>query len=407
MARWRWLVLAFLCLVLPAGARSAAGPGELQVDADIPGGNILVDRIAGDDVYLRQDLRDTAGHWFYWHFRVRGCQGRTLTFHFTQGNVIGVRGPAVSNDGGRTWQWLGAQAVRDASFHYTFPADAPDVRFGFTFPYTESNLRALLQRHRDNPHLRVESLGKTKKGRDIVLLRLGRLDGRPTSRVALTCRHHCCETMTSFVLEGIIDAVLADSEPGRWLRDNVEFFIVPFVDGDGVEDGDQGKNRKPHDHNRDYEGPSIYPQVQAIRDRLPQWAEGKLRIALDMHCPSIRGGNNETIFFVGGPDEAIWKELGRFCQVLESVQTGPLVYSTKNNLPFGQGWNSKSNYGEQKPFSHWAAALPGVRVATTIEVAYANASGKAVTDQSARALGRDLALAMQQYLESQAGEASP
>jgi hypothetical protein len=205
--------------------------------------------------------------------------------------------------------------------------------------------------------------------------------------------------MASYVLEGIIEAVLDDTPDGQWLREHVEFFIVPLVDKDGVEDGDQGKNRKPRDHNRDYEGKSIYASVAAIRERLPAWSQGKLRFALDMHCPWIRGGLNETIYFVGGPNEKAWQEMGRFSQVLEKAQTGALVYSSKNNLKFGQGWNTKDNYKTGQPFARWAAELPEVVAASTLEVAYANADGRAVTDQSARALGRDLAQALRRYLD--------
>src|SRR5262249_18393788 len=208
--------------------------------------------------YVHQDLRDTAGDWFYWSFRVKGGQGRQLTFHFTKGNPIGVRGPAVSADGGKTWQWLGAQAVRGASFHYAVPANAADVRFCLAFPYQERNLGDLLGRFDKNPNLKVESLCKTAKGRNVELLRLGRLDGKCDHRIALTCRHHSCEMMASFVLEGIIEEVLADTDDGKWLREHVEFFIVPMVDKDGVADGDQGKNRKPHDHGTDYAGEPIY-----------------------------------------------------------------------------------------------------------------------------------------------------
>ncbi len=78
---------------------------ELRVDAAIPAGNIVVERIEGDRVELRQGLRDTEGWWFSWHFRVRGAAGRTLTFRFTNGNPIGVRGPAASRDAGKSWQW--------------------------------------------------------------------------------------------------------------------------------------------------------------------------------------------------------------------------------------------------------------------------------------------------------------
>lgn len=386
------------CSIILLHFVSPARAADPRIDAAFPGGNIIVDKIDGDTIRLRQDLRDTQGHWFYWYFRVQGAQGRTLTFQFTSGNVIGERGPAVSRDGGQSWQWLGAQAVRDASFHYAFPADAEDVRFCVAFPYVEQNLLAFLKQYGQNPHLKVETLCQSKKGRNVDLLRLGRLDGGCDYRVALTCRHHCCEMMASYVLEGIIAEVLADSADGQWLREHVEFFIVPMVDKDGVEDGDQGKNRKPYDHNRDYEGESIYASVQAIREQLPKWSRGKLRLAMDMHCPALRGASHSTIYFVGGPDEKIWKEVGRFSKLLESVQTGPLVFNSRNNLPFGQGWNTQASYGNRKPFSRWAADLPGIRAATTIEVAYANADGKTVTDQSARALGRDLARAMRQYL---------
>jgi hypothetical protein len=385
-------------LLLVSMIAASCGDRALRVDADFPGGNIVVDKIAGDDIYVHQDLRDTAGDWFYWHFRVRGGQGRKLSVHFTRSNPIGVRGPAVSLDGGKSWRWLGPQAVRGGSFHYEVPQDAAEVRFCFAFPYLLANLREFLKHHADNPHLQVETLCQSKKGRDVPLLLLGRPAGKATQRVALTCRHHACEMMASYALEGLIAEVLSDSDAGRWLRKHVEFFIVPMVDLDGVEDGDQGKNRKPIDVNRDYVGDSIYPSVAAIRRRLPAWSEGKLRFALDMHCPARAGPTHETIYFVGSKEERIWKEVTRFSKIVEAVQTGPLVFSSRNNMPFGQGWNTQANYGTRKAFSHWAGELPGVAAATTIEIAYANADGKEVTDRSARALGHDLARALRQYL---------
>ena len=397
MKHRRCRVVLAACALLGAGA-VRAGPAAPQVDAAFPGGNIVVEKIAGDDVFLHPDLRDTAGDWFYWCFRVRGAQHRKLTFHFTKSNPIGVRGPAVSTDGGQSWQWLGTQAVQSATFSYTFSADAGDIRFGVAFSYTEETLRAFLARHAHNPHLTVTTLCRTEHGRDAELLRLGRLDGHAEQRVVLTCRHHCCEMMASYVLEGLIEGVLADTDAGRWLREHVEFFVVPFVDKDGVEAGDQGKNRKPHDHNRDYSGDSLYATVRAIRAQLPQWSDGKLRFALDLHCPTLRGGGNEQIHLVGGPDATIWHEMERFARVLETAQAGPLVFSSRNNLPFGQGWNTPANYSGGTSFARWAAALPGVCAAATLEIPYANAGGVAVTDQSARALGRDLARALQKYL---------
>ncbi len=372
-----------------------------RIDADFPGGNVVVERIEGDQVYLHQDQRDTPGFWFYWSFRVQGAAGRTLTFHFTKGNVLGVRGPAVSTDGGKTWNWLGAESMQGASFAYSFPSDADEVRFCLAIPYLEANLREFLARRKDNPHLIVEYHSTTKKGRKTERLRLGKLDGEPQYRVLFTARHHCCEMMASRALEGLMDAVLADTPDGRWLREHVELAVIPFMDKDGVEDGDQGKNRKPHDHNRDYLGESIYPSVAALKQFVPQWSQGKLRLAFDLHCPYIRGGgdgpsSNERIFFVGNPSQEMWERQQQFCRVLQEVQTGPLVYNPKNNLPWGQAWNTLK---EPRSCSRWTATLPGVLVATTIEIPYANVAGTPVTAESARALGRDLARAIRAYLE--------
>lgn len=380
-------------------AREEVGCAAITVDSDFPGGNIIVDSIEGDTIAVHQDLRDTEGDWFYWYFRVCGASGRELAVRFTQGNVIGVRGPAVSTDGGRRWRWLGAEAVDGQTFRYQVPADADEVRFSFGMPYLEANLHEFLARYADHPHLGVGELCKTKKGRSAELLRLGRLDGGCNHRVLLTCRHHCCEMMASYALEGIMETILDASKAGHWLRENAEFLVVPFVDKDGVENGDQGKNRRPRDHNRDYSDESVHATTRAIRQLVPEWSGGRLHFAMDMHCPHIRGPHNEVIYFVGGPNQELWRRVGRFAEILETVQTGPLLYEAKNNLPFGVAWNVPSNSTQGKSCTRWVAELPGIVVATSIEIPYANASGREVNAESARAFGHDLARAIQQFLQ--------
>ena len=377
-------------------AMPAAGSSdELRVDSDFPGGNIILDRIEGDDIYLHQDLRDTEGDWFYWYFRVAGAAGRGLTVYFTKTNVIGTRGPAVSVDGGESWAWLGPEAVDGQTFTCAVPEDAEEVRFCFGIPYLESHLRRFLAKHEADARLRAETLCVSPNGRPVELLLVGNLDGEPQHRVLLTCRHHCCEMAASYELEGVLEAVLAD----EWMLENVEFLVAPFMDKDGVEDGDQGKNRKPWDHNRDYGGESIYPEVAALREFVPEWTEGKLRVALDLHCPYIRGGNNETIYFVGVPDQQVWANVLEFCEILAKVQTGPLEYRVEDNLPFGQGWNTAPTDSERVSSARWMSSLPGVKVAATVEFPYANAREHDVTPDRARAFGGDLAVAIREYLK--------
>ncbi len=379
----------------PTAPAEPAPAAEPKIDADFPGGNIIVERIEGDTVYLRQDLRDTQGHWFYWSMRVRGAAGRTLTFQFTNGDVLTRRGPAYSLDGGRTWAWLADDHPETRRFQFAFPPRADEVRFCTAIPYVEDDLKRFLRKYEGGKHLAVEELTRSRKGRSVERLRVGRLEGEPDTRVLLTCRHHACEMMAGWVLEGIIDAALADDETGRWYRQHVELLAVPFMDMDGVEDGDQGKNRKPFDHNRDYMDKPIYPEVAALKRFVPEWSKGKLRAAFDLHCPVLRGGGNEQLVFVGSRYPAVWEEQKKFAEIVARINRGPLPYDPKNNMPFGVGWN---NLAEPRSSSAWSGALEGVRLAGTWEIPYGNAGGKPVTVESARSFGRTLAEALREYL---------
>ena len=377
---------------------------DLVIDAAYPGGNVVVERVEENTVHVRPDLRDTTTWWFYWNFRVRGAAGRTLKFQFPERSPIGLRGPAVSTDHGKSWTWLGSTAVTGSTFTYSFAKDDSAVRFSFTIPYQDGDLRRFLEAHEQNPHLDVKTLTESRRHRDVRRLHFGKLDGTAKHRVLFTARHHACETMTSYALEGIIAAVLEDSADGRWLRDNVECLAVPFVDKDGVEEGDQGKNRAPHDHNRDYSGESIYPGVRDVRRFVKAWAGGRLRLGLDMHCPYIRGGkgpgSNEEIFFVAIPGDEQAERLQRFSEALETAQKGPLRYREAHNLSFGAAWNSTAS-GIERCSANWMHTVAGADLGTTLELPYASAGGVPVTAASARAFGADITRSIRKWLEGQ------
>jgi hypothetical protein len=374
---------------------------SLTADADIPAGNVVVEEVEGDDIHIRPDLRDTAGDWFYWHFRVRNAGGRSLRVHLTRPNTFAGAGPAASLDRGKTWQWIGAEACDEWTFGYEVPGNAADVRFSMGMPYTERNFAALVREFADNPNVMTESLCTSRQGRAVEALRLGRLRGGASRRVLLTARHHCCEMMASYVLDGFIRAVLEEDSPtGRWYRDHVEILAIPFADKDGVENGDQGKNRRPRDHNRDYEGAAIYPETAAIREAVPAWAAETLQVALDLHCPCLRGSANERIYLVGSIDDRIWREQCRFGEILEATRAGPLPYAAADNLPFGTGWNRAENFAQGKSCARWTGEIPGIRLATTIEIPYAVVRDQSVTPASAGAFGADLATALARYLKT-------
>jgi hypothetical protein len=368
----------------------------MHIDCDFPGGNILVEKVDGDDVYVHQELRDTDRDWFYWCFRIRGAEGRNLRFHFTRSRALTDRGPAVSTDGGVSWHWLGAESMEDNTFRCTIPS-GEDVRFSFAMPYQLSNWNRFIAEHASHPALVTGALCTTRKGREVPFVRAGCIQGDPEYRVALTSRHHCCEMMADYVLEGLLNTVLAEEETGAWFRSHVELLVVPFADLDGVEDGDQGKGRIPHDHGRDYAELGLYPTPRAIREKVSSWANGRLVVAIDIHCPWLQTG---PVYLVGQSNPAIAREQNVFSRALETAADGALGFAAENFLPFGQKWNTQANYTQGKGFSHWASELDGIRLGTSIEIPYANADGHEVNQSTARDFGAPLAIALREYLQS-------
>lgn len=365
------------------------------ISIDVPAGNLIVGRIEKDHARIRQDQRGSTQRWFYWRFAVRGAAGRTIRFEFTDWDVIGTRGPAVSRDGGRSWNWLGRECCGPNSFTHTFGANDSDVQFCFCLPYLQWNLDMFLARRGDG--IQRDVLCRSRAGREVEMLIIGPPDAK--HRVILTARHHACESSASFVLEGLLDAVAhaAPDTPQDWLRQNALVVAMPFVDKDGVEAGDQGKARDGHDHNRDYIPAPVYPETAAIM-RLVR--DGfRPDVAIDLHSPWIRGPHNECIYQVGCPNNADWEAQQRFARVLELQPATALPYSHEDDLPWGKEWNTEPATETACTCRKWMAAHATL-LSTSFEIPYANVGDVTVTPDNLREFGGRLAAAIGAFLQT-------
>ncbi|MBD0777831.1 peptidase M14 [Maribacter sp. ANRC-HE7] len=375
------------------------GQNKIKVSSDFPGGNIVVNKVSGDTVWVKPDLSFTSGKWFYWYFKVSGVSNKTVTFKFDQKNVFGKYGPAYSINNDENWKWYGENRIKNNSFSFTFSEKDTVGFFSIAFPYTEKNLDDFLEDLPNKESLIIDTLCFSPENRTIEKIIIPSLNKDPKYKVLITSRHHACEMMASYVLEGIIKSILNDKDLQQ-LREDVEFMIVPFMDKDGVENGEQGKNRIPRDHNRDYSGDSKHHSTATLRTVVPAWSNNKLRMALDIHCPWISGEGNESIYIVGMSNPKLEREQKVFSQLLEENAVGELKSYHKDFLPFGKSWNTDANYSKGMGFTQWAGSLEGISLATTIEFPYANISGLMVSKDNARIFGQAVAYSIMDYLES-------
>lgn len=381
------LTLAVLTAVVavqsPADLQAEnASDGNVVISADFPGGNVKVTGQSADSVQLEPDLRG-GRPWFYWCFDATSTQPGKVSFVFPEkvigfkNGAIGFQGPAISTDGGRTWKWMGTGNVDGSSFSYEFGKAGRPVRFAVTIPYLQSDLDAFLTKHAGNPHLKRSVLTKSRHGRDVELLRIGS-PGPNVKPVLVTGRHHATETIASYVLEGFLQEAMSESEWGREFRQKYVLYAVPFVDKDGVEEGDQGKNRRPHDHNRDYGENSIYPEIQAIK-KLDQQVD--FRFALDFHCPTLVMKDHQVMYFVGPKEHPVYnfQNVSEFAGWIkkglpENAPVGPLVWLKPTATPAPMN----SNYFGFKD---------GTIMAATLEMPFAP-PGKATDPASCRRYGQ-------------------
>ena len=372
----------FAALVMTTMALVAQSSPAVTIRSDFRGGNIKVSGIDGDIARVAPDLRG-GKPWFYWCLEATAKRAGTVTFSFPKlvggfpNGAIGNQGPAVCKDGSSVWQWLGTDNVAGSSFTYEFMRVGEVVRFAVCLPYVQSDLAAFLKQKKSNRQLHVGVLTKSLGKRSVELLQIGK-PGKNKRAVLVTGRHHACEAVASYVLEGFLDEAMSASDAGRAFREQYVLYAVPFVDKDGVEHGDQGKNRRPHDHNRDYREDSLYPEVQAIK-RLAD--EKQIVLALDFHCPTLVMKDHQVMYFAGArrlPSRNV-ENTTEFAQNIrralpKTAPTGPLIWLRTAKRPTPMN-------------SHWFGQRDGTVMAATIEIPFAP-PGKKTDPESLREYGK-------------------
>ena len=184
---------------------------------------------------------------------------------------------------------------------------------------------------------------------------------------------------------------------------DADCYFVPFMDKDGVEEGDQGKNRPPHDHNRDY-GAFVHPETKAMTEWARDHAGNNIAIYLDLHCPWIRGKpTNECLYTpFKAPkwyrSSACEKADRRFSQTLERVQCGSFRYKASDDLDYGRFWNTGKNYEQGGPSTWWGITHFTGLVSRCLEVPFQTANGAVVTRETCRDLGRDVAKTLRETI---------
>ncbi len=369
---------------------------ELKIDADFPGGNIQVCRNDSHTVIIAPDPRKD-NPWFYWYFRAVSFNPGIYKFKFNSAPKMTNAGVAFSCNEGKNWNWLNKTAIDwdEESFEFNFTEAGQSVRFCLDVPYMQENWKLFAQKFSGNTDFSSSFFSsRSRQGRKVEFAKI--CDSSQTAGenfILLTARHHSCEMTANYVLEGIIEYAMKHED----FRKVNCLLVVPFVDKDGVENGEQGKNRLPHDHGRDYTVSPLYPETMEIMSLAKKYQP---RIIFDLHCPHLRDCDAEKIHFPGSSDLQIQTELDSFSTFLEKNTSSGLPFFSRDNILYGSKWHTEANYRNGQPLAFWAEKLPWQPLAASLEIPYAMVYSKIITPETARHLGLAIGKSIEEYLKS-------
>lgn len=261
---YRYAFPMLLCLALAScgGSGTVSGDG-IRFSADFESGNLPVARQLDQqglawELALRNDndnadLPDSFRTW--WYLRADDVPiGRSLHLEFTRFGFPYYFVPVYSYDQ-KEWRHFDEKDVtltpgcdvavpESCRLVVTKQFSQPTVWIARTFPYTTQDLSAFLTSVSASRYLHVATLGVSPHyQKPLQLLTLAdHTVHAPKQTVWIHARTHAAETGPSFVLEGLIRAVLAEDPAGRALRQRYVFKIVPMHNVDGVIAGNYRTN---------------------------------------------------------------------------------------------------------------------------------------------------------------------
>ena len=253
--------------------------GAIEIVAAVDPADILLN--------IRSDSAAEFRQWF--HFRVSGVAGQALVMR-------------LLNAGDCTYSggWHGYQAVASYDRRHWFRVptaydgqvltishtpECDSVYYAYFEPYSwERHLDLIAQAA---PDLRVTRLGSSLQGRDIDKLSWG----SGAQQVWIIARQHPGESMTEWLVEGLIERLLDSADPvARKLGQLATLHIVPNMNPDGAALGNLRSNAAGANLNREWMAPSLEKSPEVLHARQAMHDSG-VDLFLDIH-------GDETIPYV-------------------------------------------------------------------------------------------------------------
>ncbi len=382
-----------------------AARGLIAVPARVSGNGVVTHVDRREDGWTVEFMSEprTSPQPLWFHVHCENAGGRPVRFLWA--NASGCLGISTETDlcrvrpvmrlDGRGWTRVADTSVVQGrlggpSLEFGTPSGCESVDVAFCYPYAPADLDLTLAEIPDVWNRAV--MGLSGEGRPVSRLDASSASGEDVPGAYVIARQHAGETPGSWVLDGLIRAV-AEASPDDALR-RIEWWVVPFVDLDGVIEGNYGKDALPWDFNRAWCRMPMRPEVLTLQQDMRRFAARfETRTVLDLHGPG--GAENGLYQFLardGRPPaqrEAQATLLPHLANAMAEIDSARL-----QRIP-----DYPSRWGTTDTVGNWAWDFLDETPAVSIETAYQGLTEGAWLDTAGyRDVGRRLAQAIARWL---------
>ena len=222
----------------------------------------------------------------WYAFRIQNDQNKKIWIELDYGDYKHRYNPKQNNSG-QTWSEVDISSAyfNADSTSFTFPVTESEPSFiSAQQIFTSTDLLNWASDFSQSPLVTMEVVGKSKLGRDLVLLDMKKETKTGKKLIVIFSRQHPPEVTGFFAMQAFVD-VLAQTANEVGFLDDYRILIYPMLNPDGVDMGNWRHNSAGVDLNRDW---AYYnqPEIRQIADHVVKEAYdngSQVVLGLDFH----------------------------------------------------------------------------------------------------------------------------
>jgi len=325
---------------------TSTGLAQIIFEANFDSGN-LQSVTTNDSINFSVRVNsDIVGRWFY--FKMKNVKNKYVSVTILNSDATR---PMYSYDNKNWIRFTATESPQKNVFRKTYTEDS--VYVAYYVPYSVAQLTEKINQLVNSPYVKIDTIGYSEQNRPLIVLTITDFTV-PDSQKFFVWTHgrtHPSETPSSYHLDGMIDYFLSDDDVAAYLRTKIKWFILPFINPDGVYLGKSRVNANNVDIESSWNKPENQTPKEVIHTKnflQSILSQNRIYVALNMHS-QVANYATFWIHTASSTSDYFYRKQMQFANLQagnsEFIKPSDFSYSNLQAY-FPEGW-MWANWGDQ------------------------------------------------------------